>query len=138
MMYDNSLEYNLNRAVENIKLAQQLNKRELEKKDETIQALQKRVEVLQFENREFSEYRRLNEKEHRELLSNSQFLRHELSVEQAENERLKEEICRLKQEMSSHEDKIVYLESEQEKANHIIKTLLRKIHGKTSTQSKAV
>lgn len=129
-MYDSTTEFNLNRAMENIKLAQQVFKRELEKKDEIILALQKRIEFLQLEGREYSDFKRIHEKQNRELLSSSQFLKHELSMEQSENDRLKEEINGLREEILARDDKIVHLESEQDKANHIIKNLLRKIQGK--------
>lgn len=129
-MYDSSIEFNLNRAVEHIRSAQQVHKRELEQKDELISDLQKRVEALQYEAREFKEAKRLSEKESQKIFSTSQYIRHELSIEQAENERLKDEIERLKQDLSASEDKISYLENEQEKANHIIKNLFKKFQVK--------
>lgn len=134
MIYEPSSEYNLSRAVENIKLAQQVHKRELDKKDEMIMTLQKQLEEMQFQGRENIEYKRLKDKENRELLSTNQFIRHELSMERRENERLREEVARLRQDSVANEDKIAYLEAEQDKANHIIRNLLKK--SQTATNGK--
>lgn len=112
-MICDSPDYTINRAIDKIKLAQQGYKRELKKKDDTIQALKDKIETLQAENRD---YVRINEKESRELFSSNQALNQELLQIQEENERLKEE-------MSS-------LEDDQIKANHIIRHLLRKVQNK--------
>lgn len=137
-MYDATTEYHLNRAVESIKLSQQVHKRELAKKDETIQTLHKKIEVMQYETREFTDFKRLKEKENRELLSDNQYLGHELSVEKAENERLRDEVERLRSDLSAQEDKIAHLECEHDKANHIIKNLVKKLQIKPCQLPKTV
>lgn len=115
-MICDSPDYTINRAIDKIKLAQQGYKRELKKKDDIIQALKDKIEILQAENRD---YIRINEKESRELLSSNQLLNQELLQTQEENERLKEEIS--------------CLEADRTKANHIIANLLRKVQNPQST-----
>lgn len=136
-MYESSTEFNLNRAIESIKLGQQVHKRELEKKDEKIQKLVKKLEALQSEKkellREFSEFKESKEDEssyYRELVSDKQFMQEKLSLEHAKNEELKEELLRVRQDLSAQEKKVAHLELENEKANHIIKNLLRKLQSK--------
>lgn len=126
MVYDISTELNLNRAVESIKLAQQSHKRELEKKDEAILSLRKSIEVMQYEVRDMTEAKRTSDKENRELNNVNSCLNHQLSIEQMETERLREEVNRLRQDLTNQEDKIAHLENEQEKANHIIRNLLKR------------
>lgn len=125
-MYETTVEFQLNRAVDNIKLAQQVHKRELDKKDEIIQSLQKKVEDLQYQSRDFSEMKRRNEQENRELLYSNQIMRQQLSQERIKNEHIREDFNRLTQNINFYEEKIAHLESEHEKANHIIKNLLKK------------
>lgn len=127
-------DYQLSRAAESalqlsreIKSAQQLQKREierqLEKKDEIIQNLTSKVEMMQFENREYNDSRRANEKENRDLIT---ALKHRLAMQETENERLREELLTLRQDLVDHHDKIIQLEQEHEKANYIIKNMLKK------------
>lgn len=129
-LYDSSSESFLNRACESIRLAQQVHKRELEKKEEMIRSLQNRVEVMQLEH---SEYKRVHEDENRVLNAKVQSVAHELYIEQAANERLKAETLRDKEDVSkllqiraAQEDKIRQLEHDLDKAHHILKNLLGK------------
>lgn len=133
-MFDATVEFQLNRAVDYIKMAQQVHKRELDKKDDIIQSLQKKIEDMQYQVREFSESKRRNDQETRELLYNNQVIREQLSQERVKNEHLREDLSRLTQNLASYEDKIAHLESEHDKANHIIKNLLKKVQGSTSKQ----
>jgi chromosome segregation ATPase len=129
-----SLEYNLSRAVQHVKSAQQAHRQELEKKDEKILQLEKKLERLQSENREltleFTDYKRHNDKEnnhYRDMLATNHFLEQELAMEKSRNEELRLELSRVRQELTCQEDKVAYLESEHDKANHIIKTLVKKV-----------
>lgn len=120
MMYD-SLDHYIRIVSDNLKSAQQVHRRELKKKDEVIQDLTDRLESLQFREREFEECIRFVEKEKRELMSSNQSLKHQISNEQMENVRLKEEMSEMRQTLESQDDEIAYLKQEKEKADHIIK-----------------
>lgn len=122
------MEIHLNRAVDEIEWFKKTYKREIDKKDEAIGTLQKKLDAAL---NECHDQKRLHEKENRELLSSNQILKHELSIEQGENERLKEELNRLQQNLASQDNRVLHLEHENEKANHIIKNLLRKLQTKT-------
>lgn len=134
--YDLSSDHYLKRAQEDlrlvqedIRLAQQVQQRELEErdeKDETIKTLRKKVEILDSKCR-LEEFKQRSDEKIREIWSNNKFLSRQLSAEQAEKERLKEEANRLRQELSAKVDRITHLEEEKEKADHIIKNLLRQM-----------
>lgn len=123
MMYESSKDLHLNRAIEEIKIFQQVFKRELEKKDETIGTLQRRFELLQYE---YNDFKQAHEEEYRTLSSTNQVLKNKLSEEQAKNERLREEIIQLHQEVATQKSRVLHFRKENEKANHIIKTLYNK------------
>lgn len=132
MMYDLSIDYNLTRAIESIRQAQQVHRRELEKKDETIHNLEKQIESFQLQKeREYTDLKRLNEKDVkiRELLSENKTLKHELAMQVDETDRLKEEVDRLRYDITSHKMRIEQAEGDHEKAKHIISILLSKLHG---------
>lgn len=123
-MYSTDL-YDFNRAI---KMAQQAHEREMEKKDETIKSLQKKIEAMQIQReRDYSEFKRINEKENRELCTENQSLRQELFLERSENDRLKEENSRLKYDLNVHMDRNVQVENDHAKAKHIISILLNKV-----------
>lgn len=120
-MYE-PLESYSDRAFESIKNLKQVCKRELDKKDEEIKTLKRKLELSQYESRENDDQKRMLEKENRELLSSNQMMGHELCLRDAEIGRLREENRGLKQNLTSQ---ILYLQTENEKANHIIKNYLR-------------
>lgn len=134
--YDLSSDHYLKRAQEDlrlvqedIRLAQQVQQRELEErdeKDETIKTLRKKVEILDSKCR-LEEFKQRSDEKIREIWSSNKSLHRQLSIEQAEKERLKEETIRLRQELSAKTDRITHLEEEKEKADHIIKNLLRQM-----------
>ena len=136
-----SSEYYLNQAAQHFKLAQQVHRQELEQKDEKILKLEKKIERLQAENREltleFTDYKRYNDKEnnhYKDMLSTTHLLEQELSMEKSRSEKLRSELSRVRQELTRQEDKVAYLESEHDKANHIIKTLVKKVQNQQQQQ----
>lgn len=114
-------------AEENIRLAQLVQKRELEEKDETINSLRKKVDTLHSQCRHLEESKHLSDKGNREILSQNKFIARQLTVEQANNVKLKEEINALKQELTNISSALTDRESDLDKANHIIKELLKQI-----------
>lgn len=134
--YDLSPDHYLKRAQEDlrlvqedIRLAQQVQQREQdekEEKEETIKTLRKKVEILDAKCRS-EELRQRTDEKFSDILANNKYLARQLSHEQAENKRLKEEATRVKQELSAKTLTITYLEEEKEKADHIIKNLLRQM-----------
>lgn len=133
-----SVEFTLNRAVQQIKQAV---RQELDEKDEKIMQLEKKLERMQSKNRELNRelnqkidlteiQKRYNDKENTqylELLDNNHLLGQELTLEKSRNEELRLELSRTKQDLSALESKYADLESEHEKANHIIRTLVKKV-----------
>lgn len=143
MAYDtaSSADLSLTRAVSHIKQAQQIQRQELDKKDEKIQQLERKLERLQSENREltleFTEFKRLNDKDnnhYRDMLSNNHYLEQELTMEKSRNEELRLELSMVRQELKSQESKVSHLELEHEKANHIIRTLVKKVQSQQQQQ----
>lgn len=100
--------------------------RELAKKDEVVLSLRKSIEEMQCEVKEISEAKKAKDKENRELSNLNSCLDNQLARGHIETERLREEVDRLKQSLANYEEKIMYLENEQEKANHIIRNLLKR------------
>jgi chromosome segregation ATPase len=129
-----SAEFTLNRAVLHIKSAQQEHRQELEKKDKEILQLTKKLERLQSENRELideaRDYKRHNDKENNQcghLLTTNKILEQELSMEKSKSEQLEIELARVRQALAYQEKTVACLEEEQQKANHLIKNLYRKV-----------
>lgn len=134
MMYDMSSDYKLREAIESIRSAQQVHRRELEKKDETIQNLQKQVESFQLQKeRDYTEFKRITEKDVkiRDLLCENKTLKYDLAIQADEIDRLKEEIDRLRTDIISSKMLVEKVEGDHEKAKHIISILLSKLHGPT-------
>lgn len=126
-------EYHLCRAAEMIESAQQLQKREIKKKDDIIQNLSSKLDMLQFErNREHIDIKRLREKE-RELVCANNTLKHRLSIQETENQRLQDELERIKQDLDYQVDQKDHFEQEHEKAKHVIKNLLKKVSHSSQT-----
>lgn len=132
-MYDSTAEYNLNNAIESIKTAQQVHKRDIKEKDEIIEELQRKIEKHQREKREFADHLRKIGKENKDLLLENQFIKRELSIKQADLDSLREENNRLRQEMIARQDREMHLQDDLDKANHIIKTLFKRTQIKPST-----
>jgi chromosome segregation ATPase len=126
-----SVEFTLNRAVQQIKQAVRL---ELDEKDEKIVQLEKELKRSQSKNRELN--RELNQKidlteihkrsyekensQYMELLDNLTMVNQELTLEKSRNEELRRSLTLL-------ESKYADLETEHDKANHIIRTLVKKL-----------
>lgn len=137
----NSSVNQIEKAVRQIEQAsrqiKQAGRHELEERDEHIVQLEGKVEQQQSTIRElkqkieYSERRkRYSEKENSqvvELLNINQVLDTELTMEKSRNEELRLELSKVKQELSLLENKYITLEGEHDKANHIIRTLVKKV-----------
>lgn len=143
MMFEPYTFSEIHRAVKNAEQEYRKLVRDLEEKLETIQTLENQRET---DSREINYYKRIRDKENRELRSANQLLKEKLASEQTENERLKNELTikeaendRLREELDNtlcvqneQEELITHLKDEKEKADHIIRTLLKKIQNKIS------
>jgi chromosome segregation ATPase len=127
-------EFNANKAINYIKLTQQNHRQELEKKDEKIKVLENKLLKLTKYNRELvsqvTNYEQHNDEEDshlRDLCKTNHLLQKELAMEKEKSEDLESELTRLRHELSRQEDRIAHLDAEHEKAQHIIKTLVKKV-----------
>lgn len=146
MMFEPHTFSEIHRAVKNAEQEYKKLVRELEEKVDIIQSLENQRGE---DSREINYYKRIRDKENRELRSANQLLKEKLSSEQTENERLKNELTirqaendRLKDDLENslcvqneQEEMITHWRDEKEKADHIIRTLMKKIQNGLSPTS---
>ena len=123
LIYGQSAEFILNRAVETIHAAQQQHRRALESRDETIQTLERKIEALHTDN--IRKMEKVTSRNH-ELMARCQLLEQKFDSDLSEKKEFEVELARLRQELSECKDKLTNSEAEKAKAHHIIRNLIQR------------